>query len=65
MWRFQSNDWVLNIFLFLCTALQLKRKYTAGNVMLDKHTFLVAVLPNVDQAFIATLVIIMDRIKED
>jgi hypothetical protein len=45
--------------------LQLKRKFTAGNVMLDKHTFVVGVLPNVDQAFIATLVIIMDRIKED
>ena len=56
---------LFSYIFFLCNAWQLKRKYTAGNVMLDKHTFLVAVLPNVDQAFIATLVIIMDRIKED
>jgi uncharacterized protein YxjI len=33
--------------------------------LLDKHTFTVQVEPNVDQAFIATLVIIMDRIHEE
>ena len=44
---------------------EIKRKFTVGNVLLDKHTFTVLVCPHVDQAFIATLVIIMDRIHED
>ncbi|KAI5076512.1 hypothetical protein GOP47_0008577 [Adiantum capillus-veneris] len=44
---------------------EVKRKYTVGNVLLDKHTFSVVVFPNVDQAFVAALVIIMDRIHED
>ena len=44
---------------------ELKRKHSLGDTLLDKHTFTVSVEPNVDQAFIATLVIIMDRIHED
>ncbi|MCO5567102.1 hypothetical protein L7F22_020787 [Adiantum nelumboides] len=44
---------------------EVKRKYTAGNMLLDKHTFNVVVCPQfVDQAFVA-LVIIMDVIQED
>ena len=44
---------------------EIKRKYTVGNVLLDKHTFSVVVHSHVDQAFIATLVIILDLIQED
>ncbi|MCO5608560.1 hypothetical protein L7F22_062771 [Adiantum nelumboides] len=44
---------------------ELKRKFTAPNVMLDKHTFATWVAPMMDQAFVACLVIIMDRIHED
>ncbi|MCO5604526.1 hypothetical protein L7F22_058693 [Adiantum nelumboides] len=44
---------------------EVKRKFTVGNVLLDKHTFNVVVCPNVDQAFVVALVIIMDRIQED
>ncbi|KAH7299617.1 hypothetical protein KP509_24G020900 [Ceratopteris richardii] len=44
---------------------EVKRKYSVGNVLLDKHTFCVVIHPNVDQAFVVALVIIMDRIHED
>lgn len=44
---------------------ELKRKFTVGNVLLDKHTFTIVVFPGIDQAFIATLVVIMDAIHED
>eukprot|EP00249_Psilotum_nudum_P036048 c6230_g1_i1 orf=731-1315(+) len=44
---------------------EVKRKFTVGNVLIDKHTFVVAISPYVDQAFIATLIIVMDAIHEE
>ncbi|KAH7428170.1 hypothetical protein KP509_10G078700 [Ceratopteris richardii] len=44
---------------------EIKRKFTVGNVLLDKHTFCTFICPGVDQAFIVTLVVIMDAIHED
>nr|AVN99032.1 LURP-one-related 15 protein [Hymenophyllum caudiculatum] len=44
---------------------EMKRKYSVGNVLLDKHTFITAVSPGTDQAFIAALVVIMDDIHRD
>ncbi|KAH7286665.1 hypothetical protein KP509_32G017000 [Ceratopteris richardii] len=44
---------------------EVKRKYSVGNVLMDKHTFSVVIHPNVDQSFVVTLVIITDRIQED
>ncbi|KAH7352615.1 hypothetical protein KP509_19G054100 [Ceratopteris richardii] len=43
---------------------EVKRKMTASNVLMDKHSFVVTVWPNVDQAFIATLVVVMDEIQD-
>lgn len=43
---------------------EMKRKFTVGNVLLDKHTFIAAVFPGVDQAFVATLIVIMNAIDD-
>ncbi|XP_042414591.1 protein LURP-one-related 15-like [Zingiber officinale] len=44
---------------------QMNRKYTVKNVILGKDTFGVTVYPNVDYAFIASLVVILDEINKD
>ncbi|KAH7428171.1 hypothetical protein KP509_10G078800 [Ceratopteris richardii] len=43
---------------------EIKRKFTVGNVLLDKRTFSTFICAGVDQAFIVTLVVIMDAIHE-
>ncbi|CAL9096764.1 unnamed protein product [Musa textilis] len=42
---------------------QMRRKYTVKNVLLGKDTFCVTVYPNVDYAFVASLIIILDEIN--
>ncbi|KAJ8503677.1 hypothetical protein OPV22_004563 [Ensete ventricosum] len=43
---------------------QMSRKYTVKNVLLGKDTFRVTVCPNVDYAFVASLIVILDKINE-
>lgn len=43
----------------------MRRKYTVKNVILGKDTFGVTVYPNVDFAFIASLIVILDEINKD
>ncbi|MCO5570643.1 hypothetical protein L7F22_024370 [Adiantum nelumboides] len=43
---------------------EVTRKLSVANVLLDKHAFYVRVGPNVDQAFIVALVVIMDEIQD-
>lgn len=45
--------------------LQMRRKYTVKNVILGKDTFSVTVYPNVDFAFIVSLIVILDEINKD
>ncbi|KAI5063873.1 hypothetical protein GOP47_0020543 [Adiantum capillus-veneris] len=47
-----------------CAIAEVKRKFSAANVLLDKHTFSVSVWPNVDQAYIMALLVIMDEIQD-
>ncbi|URE07587.1 BTB POZ domain containing protein [Musa troglodytarum] len=42
---------------------QMRRKYTVKNVLLGKDTFCVTVYPNVDYAFVASLILILDEIN--
>ncbi|KAH7672547.1 LURP-one-related protein [Dioscorea alata] len=44
---------------------QMSRKYTVTNIVLGKDTFGVTVYPNIDYAFIVSLVIILDEINKD
>ncbi|URE01512.1 hypothetical protein MUK42_03723 [Musa troglodytarum] len=44
---------------------QMRRKYTVKNVLLGKDTFCVTVYPNVDYAFVASLILILDEINSD
>ncbi|CAD5172565.1 protein LURP-one-related 15-like isoform X2 [Musa acuminata AAA Group] len=44
---------------------QMSRKYTVKNVLLGKDTFGVTVYPNVDYAFVASLIVILDEINKD
>jgi len=44
---------------------QMRRKYTASNVLLGRDTFAVIVNPGVDYAFIVALVVILDEINKD
>ena len=41
----------------------MKPKRTISNVLLRRNTFVVTVNPGVDYAFVASLVVILDRIK--
>jgi hypothetical protein len=45
--------------------LQMNRKFTISNVLLDKDTFVVTVFPHVDYVFIATLVVILDEVHRE
>lgn len=44
---------------------QMSRKYTVTNIVLGKDTFGVTVYPNIDYAFIVSLIIILDEINKD
>ncbi|PWA47395.1 hypothetical protein CTI12_AA499710 [Artemisia annua] len=44
---------------------QMHKKYTVHNVAIGKDTFDVTVNPNVDQAFIVTLIVILHEINEE
>ncbi|XP_072995465.1 protein LURP-one-related 15 [Typha latifolia] len=44
---------------------QMNRQYTVKNVLLGKDTFGVTVYPNVDYAFIVSLIVILDEIHRD
>ncbi|WOL16615.1 hypothetical protein Cni_G25403 [Canna indica] len=48
-----------------CIVAQMSRKHTVKNVLLGKDTFGVTVYPNVDYAFIASLIVILDEINKD
>lgn len=45
--------------------MQMSRKYTVTNIVLGRDTFGVTVYPNIDYAFIVSLVIILDEINKD
>jgi hypothetical protein len=45
--------------------LQMNRKFTISNVLLDRDTFIVTVFPHVDYVFIATLVVILDEVHRE
>lgn len=44
---------------------EVKRKFSVGNVIMDKHVFCVEVRPHIDLAFIATLIVILHEISDD
>ncbi|XP_065041544.1 protein LURP-one-related 10-like [Musa acuminata AAA Group] len=44
---------------------EMRRKITVKNLLLGKDTFSVTVYPNVDYAFVASLIVIFDKINKD
>ncbi|CAL5444228.1 unnamed protein product [Camellia sinensis] len=44
---------------------QMHRKHSVQSVVLGKATFVVTVYPNVDDAFIVALVVVLEEINED
>ncbi|KAK9154069.1 hypothetical protein Sjap_001549 [Stephania japonica] len=44
---------------------QMRMKHTASSLLIGKDTFMVTVCPNVDYAFVAALIVILDAINRD
>ncbi|KAF6152641.1 hypothetical protein GIB67_008078, partial [Kingdonia uniflora] len=44
---------------------QMHKKYTAQSLLLGKDTFMVTVYPNLDYAFIVSLIVVLDAINSE
>ncbi|XP_062094851.1 protein LURP-one-related 10-like isoform X4 [Humulus lupulus] len=44
---------------------QMHKKHTAQSILFGKHNFMVTVYPNIDYAFIVSLIVILDEINHD
>ena len=45
--------------------LQMKKHHTVKNVVIDKDTYVITVFPNIDQAFILALIMILHELDEE